>query len=58
MAGLYQPCRQSVTKLLFLGETTKINKEKIRERREERGKRIQDVLQKKPNLNTIGLKKN
>ena len=58
MAGFYQPCRQSVTKLLFLGETTKINKEKIRERREERGKRIQDVLQKKPNLNTIGLKKN
>lgn len=33
MAGLYQPCRQSVTKLLFLGETTKINSEKIRERR-------------------------
>ena len=58
MAGLYQPCRQSVTKLQFLGETTKINSEKIRERREERGKRIQDVLQKKPNLNTIGLKKN
>ena len=58
MAGLYQPCRPSVTKLLFLGETKKIKGENIRERRKEKGKRIQDVLQKKPNLNTIGLKKN
>ena len=36
MAGLYQPCRQSVTKLLFLGETTKINKEKIRDKERKR----------------------